>query len=194
MTRSPLTPAHLPSVLVLDRQCFGGLWSEAGYRREMESDRSDFTLLCQADFEPRSPESHRQGTERVIGIGCFWMILEEAHITLIGIAPSYQRQGLGQLLLWDLLSKAHQQGLERATLEVRASNQRALRLYNRFDFKIAGRRRGYYPDGEDALVLWRQALHHPAFVDELQHRQAQICDRLAQQHWQLTETTPGMPT
>jgi ribosomal protein S18 acetylase RimI-like enzyme len=74
-------------------------------------------------------------------LACFWAILEEAHITLLAIYPDYQRQGLGKLLLYKLLEKAVQRQLERATLEVRVSNQSAIALYEHFGFRVAGERK-----------------------------------------------------
>jgi ribosomal-protein-alanine N-acetyltransferase len=45
------------------------------------------------------------------------------------------------------------------TLEVRPSNQQAIKLYQRYGFRELGRRKGYYPDNEDALLFWYQNLH-----------------------------------
>jgi [ribosomal protein S18]-alanine N-acetyltransferase len=160
----PLTAADLPAVIELDRLCFGGLWSLEGYQRELNSDRSHFLLLSVTQEEALSnslslPILKTEITDELLGIGCFWEILEEAHVTLLGIHPKYQRQGLGRLLLEALLDKARSIGLERATLEVRASNQGAISLYEKFGFKLAGRRSHYYPDNdEDALILWRGGL------------------------------------
>jgi [ribosomal protein S18]-alanine N-acetyltransferase len=160
----PLTAADLPAVIELDRLCFGGLWSLEGYQRELNSDRSHFLLLSVTDDKALAeslslPILESEITEELLGIGCFWEILEEAHVTLLGIHPKYQRQGLGKLLLEALLDKARSLGLERATLEVRASNQGAISLYEKFGFKLAGRRSHYYPDNdEDALILWRGGL------------------------------------
>jgi ribosomal-protein-alanine N-acetyltransferase len=130
----------------------------------------------------------------LIGIGCYWAILEEAHITLLGIVPEYQRQGLGQALLYALLRSAHQRGLERATLEVRISNQSALTLYQKFGFREAGRRKRYYQNtGEDALVLWRGGLQSPDFVTLLQVWWKDVCSRLHGFGWQFsTDWEPPM--
>lgn len=123
----------------------------------------------------------------LLGLGCYWAILEETHITMLAIDPTYHRQGLGQALLYALLVSAYKRGLERATLEVRVSNHAALSLYQRFDFREAGRRRRYYPDdGEDALVLWRGGIQTPEFSERLQVWQQQVCDRLCTAGWQLT--------
>ena len=118
--------------------------------------------------------------ELIIGIGCFWAILEEAHITVLGIHPDYQGQGLGQLLLTNLLNLARVRDLERATLEVRQSNQVALSLYQKFGFKAAGKRKKYYQNPEeDAIVLWLGNLHQPEFEQKLAQWQKQLSQRLA---------------
>lgn len=155
-----VAPEQLSAVLELDQLCFGGLWTLEGYQRELDSPNSDLLGL----FIPHSPHS----PPPLLGMGCLWAILEEAHITILAVHPHYQRQGLGQALLLALLIAASERGLERATLEVRASNQSALSLYQKFGFKTAGRRRRYYQDtGEDALILWRGDLHHPKFSQTL---------------------------
>jgi len=101
-------------------------------------------------------------------MGCFWSILEEAHITILAVHPLYHGQGLGKAILYSLLRTATDIGLERATLEVRDSNYVAISLYQKFGFKTAGRRRGYYKDNnEDALILWLSELQQPHFLKNL---------------------------
>jgi ribosomal-protein-alanine N-acetyltransferase len=134
--------SDLSHFVTLDQQCLGGMWSLAGYEREWESPNGFLLGL-------RSPTE-----SALIGMGAFWQILEEAHITLLAINPQFRNQGLGQSLLTALLYLASQQQLERATLEVRASNLTAIHLYQKFGFQVAGRRPRYYPDQEDALILW----------------------------------------
>lgn len=178
----PLTPEYLPAVLELDRQCFGGLWTAEGYERELASPNSDLLVLS----TPATPTASSTDSlpETLIGLGCLWSILEEAHITLLAIHPRYQRQGLGQLLLYALLTSARKRGLERATLEVRVSNHTALSLYQKFGFREVGKRRRYYQDtGEDALVLWLGGIHRPEFEQNLAGWHQQIQKRLAQQDW-----------
>ncbi len=158
----PLSAEQLPAVVELDRICFGGHWTLEGYQRELESSSSYFlTISVRSNLKDRTASP---SPSLLVGIGCFWSILEEAHITLLAIHPDYQRQGLGRSLLSALLQLARAQGLERATLEVRPSNQAALSLYQKFGFQEAGRRRRYYQDNdEDALILWRSGLQAPDF-------------------------------
>ncbi len=160
--------------MALDQQCLGGLWTLDGYQRELASPNSEILIL-------QTP-----GSADLIGLGCYWAILEEAHITLLAIAPAHQRQGLGQALLVALLASARQRGLERATLEVRASNQAALSLYYQYGFTDVGRRRRYYADtGEDALILWQGKLQYPQFLQQLAAWQQATGDRLTQTGWQI---------
>lgn len=137
---------HLDALVQLDQLCLGGLWTKEGYQRELSSPNSELLGL----FDQQ---------EILIGFGCFWAILEEAHITVLMVHPDSQGQGLGKFLLNSLLEAAVKRKLERATLEVRASNDVALSLYKKFGFKVAGTRKGYYKQtGEDALILWRSGL------------------------------------
>lgn len=189
LTLKPLTADLLPAAVELDQVCFGRLWTLEGYRRELESPNSELIVL--------QPEGKRQSTEAIanfgdatidqssiIGLGCFWAIVEEAHITIVAVHPDCQRQGLGQVLLWALLRQAHQRGLERATLEVRPSNQAAIALYEKFGFQEAGRRRRYYEDtGEDALILWRGGLQYPEFAQTLSDWHQPILERLNGSNW-----------
>lgn len=174
----------LSAVLELDQLCFGGLWTLEGYQRELDSPNSDLLGLSipSAPAALNSPAS-------LLAMGCQWAILEEAHITLLAVHPHYQCQGLGQALLISLLTTAYDRGLERATLEVRASNKPALSLYQKFGFKTAGRRRCYYKDtGEDALILWRGDLQEPEFQQTLAIWHSSVCDRLKAAGWNLQMT------
>jgi ribosomal-protein-alanine N-acetyltransferase len=189
----PLTTSELEKVVELDRICFGKLWTKEGYQREIDSPNSLLLVLsllqksveAKNKLNPYRRLNHNLSAQ-IIGIGCFWSIVEEAHITLLGIHPDYRGQGLGQLLLYTLLDKAVEHRLERATLEVRASNQAALSLYQKFGFQVAGRRKKYYPlTGEDALIMWRGGLTQIKFQNDLATLFQQISLNLEQRSWKL---------
>ena len=197
----PLTSELLPATLVLDRLCFGGLWTLEGYQRELASPNSELLVLRTRTLQASRPHQTLEKEKKplalgptdnaaaLVGLGCFWAIVDEAHITIVAVHPDFQGQGLGQALLYALLQKAQQRGLERATLEVRASNQPALLLYEKFGFREAGRRRRYYEDtGEDALILWRGRLQSPEFDQALINWQHQVQSRLNQAGWCLSES------
>jgi [ribosomal protein S18]-alanine N-acetyltransferase len=174
----PITEAFLPAVLDLDRLCFNGLWTPEGYQREIDSPNSELIAIVTPNSELRTPNS-------LLGYACFWAILDEAHITIVAVHPNHRRKGLGHLLLYSLLVRACQRGMERATLEVRISNQSAIALYQTYGFKIAGQRKRYYTDtDEDALILWRSGLQSSEFASALKTWEIEIENRI-QQHWIL---------
>ncbi|MEH2064831.1 MAG: ribosomal protein S18-alanine N-acetyltransferase [Nostoc sp.] len=170
-----LTLENLSAILELDQACFGGLWTMDGYKRELDSPNSDILGL----FSPSSNTS-------LLGMGCFWSILDEAHITILAVHPEYHRQGMGAALLYSLIKTACDRKMERATLEVRASNLGAISLYQKFGFKTAGRRPRYYQDNdEDALILWLPDLQHRKFQATLDQWYSIVSDRLAKSFWHL---------
>jgi len=214
----PLIAADIGAVLELDQRCLGGLWTRSGYQKELDSSFSDLRVLVSAPSEGiiearrHLPAETADSTYAAIanpfhgknasvaptvssitllGCGCLWAILEEAHITTLAIDPDYQGQKLGLLLLSDLIACAQRRGLTRATLEVRASNQKALRLYQKFDFKEAGQRKRYYADGENARILWRNHLQAQECIAKVaQHQQSAIAHiETHQKYTVLTNST-----
>ncbi len=170
----PLTLSQVPEMLALDQICLGGFWTEEGYLREINSPKSSLLALYLLDSKSRERKY------RMIGMACLWSIVEEAHITLLGIHPDYRRQGLGQLLLFTLLEDAIARQLEWATLEVNVNNAAAIELYQKFGFQVAGKRKGYYqPAGDDALVLWLKGMQQPKFKSDLAQWQQKLRDRLS---------------
>ncbi len=167
----PLQPSDIQPILELDRRCLGGLWSEGGYLREIESDRSDLWLL----------ETEQQD---LIAWACLWSILDEAHITLLAVDPTYRKQGLGQYLLWVMLQAAQQREMSWAALEVRVSNTRAINLYEKFGFKLLSHRRNYYQNnGEDAAILQLKNLQSANVSQSIQDKAPQILLRLHESGW-----------
>lgn len=136
----PLAPEHLEACLALDQRCWGGLWSRSQWTTELA--------------EPQRPGLGAWQGGDLVAMACGWLILEELHITLVAVDPGQRRQGLGRRLLAALLAEGRRRGAERATLEVAAGNQAAIGLYAAAGFQEAGRRRGYYRSGEDALIQW----------------------------------------
>lgn len=93
---------------------------------------------------------------RVIGYGILSLLADESHVLNLCISPDYRRMGFGRQLLRHLLEVSVSHDVSNVLLEVRPSNESALRLYRAHGFEQIGLRRDYYraPDGrEDALVL-----------------------------------------
>ena len=123
-------------------------------------------LECAAQQDPWSPEHFaaelgnpfsrvdlcwRNG--ELAGFICTWLVAGEVQIQNVATAPTFRRQGVAARLLALALERCRASGFEAAWLEVRAGNAAAIALYHRFGFREATRRRDYYADGEDALVM-----------------------------------------
>ena len=140
MTVTELDSSWLAACLVLDERALSGLWSAQQWRRELKDPRR----LCLGWVQD----------QRLMGVACGWLVVDELHITVVAVDPDERRRGHGRCLLAALLQRARQEGAAHATLEVSDDNIAALALYNRLGFQTAGRREGYYRDGSDALIQW----------------------------------------
>jgi ribosomal-protein-alanine N-acetyltransferase len=75
------------------------------------------------------------------------------HIISMAVSPEHRRAGVGEALLQETIKRLGSK-IEEISLEVRAGNEAAMRLYEKFSFRRTGERRTrYYPDGEDALIM-----------------------------------------
>ena len=139
--------ADLEGVLAVEAESFSNPWTREMYAWELQN-RS----VCHI-YVVRTPECP------VAGFCAFWLVFDEIHINNIAMRPAFRGRGIGTALLHHILAAARELGARRATLEVRASNAEALRLYERLEFYVAGTRRNYYSNPvEDALILWRDDL------------------------------------
>jgi ribosomal-protein-alanine N-acetyltransferase len=147
-----LNSATLPQLLQLDHLCFGGHWGEQGYRTELE--RPSSTVIGAFREEALPPNSSGRD---LVGFGILWRIEDEAHIISLAVHPAHQRRGLGRTILVELLNQARDLGCAWVTLEVKASNQAAIHLYESAGFQRLGERKGYY-NGENAFVYWKKPI------------------------------------
>lgn len=107
--------------------------------------------------ELHNPASRLRGVfvnEVLVGYLIAHIVFDEAHIVALGVDPQHRGCGLGRRLVDDLIRIAHLEGVTVVTLQVRASNNIAQRLYRHVGFRIAGVRKHYYSDnGEDAITM-----------------------------------------
>ena len=137
----------LDAVLAIEAASFTNPWTREMYLAELENHDVSYCFLV------------RNSEGEVAGFCSFWRILDELHINNLAVAPEWRGSGAGTALMNRILAEGARMGARRATLEVRRSNEAALRLYQRLGFSIAGVRRDYYSQPvEDALVLWRDEL------------------------------------
>jgi ribosomal-protein-alanine N-acetyltransferase len=137
----PLTYADLPQVIAIERRAFPTPWSLAMFVLELSKPSG----ICLAAFVG----------QRLVGYLVCSRYDTVWHLMNIAVDDGLRRQGIATTLLERLFELADKPS-EQYTLEVRMSNDAAIRLYERFGFRTAGRRRAYYHDNrEDALIMWR---------------------------------------
>jgi ribosomal-protein-alanine N-acetyltransferase len=143
LTIRRLIYADLPHVIAIERRSFPTPWSLAMFVLEL----SKASGICLAALD----------AEELVGYCVCSRYDTVWHLMNIAIDPSRRREGVAAALLTRLFEEADKPG-EQYTLEVRPSNGPAIALYETFDFKRAGLRKGYYHDNkEDALIMWRTA-------------------------------------
>ncbi len=89
-----------------------------------------------------------------------WHYLD-LHVLKVATLPPYRRSGLGQQLMEMAEEHAREAGGDTVTLEVRTHNTAAIAMYNSLGYQRTGLRKGYYADGEDAVVMTKQIYAGP---------------------------------
>ncbi|WP_296182272.1 ribosomal protein S18-alanine N-acetyltransferase [Pseudomonas sp. UBA1879] len=135
-----MTEADLEAVLKIEYAAFSHPWTRGIFLDGLKS--YEIWLMFEGNQQ--------------VGHGVINVIIDEAHLLNITVKPESQGRGLGLLLLDKLMKRAYELNGRECFLELRASNQSAYRLYERYGFNEVGRRRDYYPavgGREDALVM-----------------------------------------
>jgi len=132
------TPADLETVERLERASFPDHWTSETLRNALRDPTYLVLLSDEAGF--------------LLG----WHIGEEAELARLGVLQNERGRGLGLALVWQALREWQARGVSSVFLEVRASNDGAVRLYERAGFSTIGRRANYYANGEDARVMTRE--------------------------------------
>jgi len=192
----PMCTADIPQVNEIDRECFPTQWPPLSYRRELLTNPISYYLVLlehrdgaeEPPVQNPEPSSQHGGTfpervkrffradgahepvtrERILGVVGFWIMAGEAHISTIGVRQAYRRLGLGELLLSAAIDLAQTVEATFVTLEVRASNSVAQALYRKYAFGDVGRRKAYYSDREDAVIMSTDSIDSPTFQSHFQ--------------------------
>jgi [ribosomal protein S18]-alanine N-acetyltransferase len=155
VTITPMRRRHLRSVMRIEAQAVHRGWSVGLYLAELRRERDRVYLVA------------KTGTA-VVGYAGLLLQGDDAHVTTIGVDEGVQGRRIGSRLLLVLVDEARRLGAVNLTLEVRATNDPAVRLYRRFGLAPAGIRKNYYADiGEDALIMWAHDIDTPAYAERL---------------------------
>ena len=135
----PLGAEALPALSEIERRANRVPWSEKLLAQEFEN---RFSRLFGAFVG-----------EKQVGFLVAHVVLDEAHVVNLAVAPEWRRMGIGRLLLDTLLRQLFEEGARWAYLEVRESNTPALILYGSLGFYRVALRQGYYSDNGESTVL-----------------------------------------
>lgn len=134
-----LEEKDLPQVLEIAKQSFTVPWSEKSFKKELFNKNS---LLKVAEIEGE-----------IVGYVVFRRILDEVELLSVAVSPFFRRKGIATQLIKETLNEI-KDSVKECFLEVRISNEEAIRLYEKLGFLRIGIRKKYYllPE-EDAIIM-----------------------------------------
>ena len=138
-----MSQAHVAQVAALEKLCFSDPWSENSVASELKNGLSLWLVALVGDTV-----AGYIGSQSVLG---------ESDMMNVAVHPDYRRQGIGEKLISELVCALKAKGDHCLSLEVRASNEPAQRLYEKLGFIQVGRRPNYYRNPkEDACILRKE--------------------------------------
>lgn len=124
----------------LERQIFSKPWSRTGFVDALNLGNTVFLV------------AEEEG--RILGYIGMYFALDEGEITNVAVDPAERRKGIGGILLDAIKKEAERRSLTKIVLEVRVSNETAIRLYERNGFAGCGIRKEFYEEPrEDAYIM-----------------------------------------
>lgn len=203
-----MTMLDVPRVVEIERLAYPSPWPPSAYRKELQDNRWAHYIVLRdkqipqesASLPPVEGEKPRRffplsflpgrattavsspNLAAIVGFAGLWLMVDEAHVTTIAMHPNFRRRGLGEYMLASLIEIAYDIGAKWVTLEVRVTNYNAQNLYHKYGFREAGLRHRYYSDNqEDALIMWTEEIHSPAYKQQFQGLKSDLMKKLAAQ-------------
>jgi [ribosomal protein S18]-alanine N-acetyltransferase len=139
-----LEAADLTAIEAIEQRAYPTPWSRSMFASELAKP----TSICLGAFEG----------DDLLGYVINSRYVDAWHIMNVAVDPDRRRRGIATRLLERLFELTRDDERRGYTLEVRISNEDAIRLYEQLGFEPRGIRRGYYTDNkEDALIMWRES-------------------------------------
>ena len=135
--------SDLDHIMEIEKLCFKAPWGRDDLYREINDNKLSVMPVITID-------------DLVVGFCDYWNTFDSGTICQIAIHPDYQKQKLGSKLLEEVLKDAKAKKIRTLTLEVRASNEKAINFYKKFGFKITLVKEAYYSNGEDAIYMIKE--------------------------------------
>ncbi len=131
---------YLPQIEALEQVCFSSPWTLEQLKTQLKDGRHEFIAAV--------------SEETVLGYVGMMYVLDEGYISNVAVAPQFRRCGIADALIDKLTRIAESLELSFVTLEVRESNESAIKLYSKHGFEPVGRRKKYYDfPKEDAILM-----------------------------------------
>lgn len=141
-----LSYQHIPELMNLEKIIFPCPWSEDMFYNEIGSEFSNFYVLTDEE-------------NKIVGYFGLWIIADEGHINNFAVIPEFRGCGIGKMMMEKIFEIGAKHKVSLYYLEVRISNEPAIRLYKKFGFFEAGIRKNYYSQPvEDALLMTKVVL------------------------------------
>lgn len=139
MQITDMCETHLPDILSVEQESFSHPWTEAMFREEMNGAFSVYRVVILENT--------------AVAYMGMWILADEGHITNVAVSKAHRRKGIADALIEDFIALAKEKNLCLMTLEVRKSNEKAIALYAKHGFVPVGRRKNYYENTEDAILM-----------------------------------------
>ena len=137
-----LDSSDLDAIEAIEQVAYPTPWSRSMFASELAKP----TSICLGAFEG----------QELVGYVINSRYVDAWHVMNVAVDPDHQRRGVASALIERLFELTHDDERRGYTLEVRVSNEDAIRLYEKLGFEARGTRRGYYTDNrEDAVIMWR---------------------------------------
>ena len=139
-----MTEQDLDEIMLIEQESFSLPWSRESYLGELKNKFSNY-LVC--DYEGK--------VAAYVGV---WVVFEEAHITNVAVGKKYRSRGMGKSLMLEVEKLVRQKGAQTILLEVRPSNEVAIRMYLELGYIPTGLRKAYYSDNQEDAILMTKYL------------------------------------
>ena len=184
----------IPQVTEIDHDAFPTEWPPTNFPRELENKLAYYIIACETKDTGPQPDQKSAGKETkpglvdrfrrifsrnqvpdedppdetsILGYAGMWIMADEAHVTSIASHKEHRHQGIGEVLLINLIELAMTKHARIVTLEARVSNLVAQNLYYKFSFDKLGVRKAYYLDNkEDAVIMSTEYIGSPSFKEK----------------------------
>lgn len=137
------TEEDAEAAAIIEAENFSKPWTREGFAKAVQNKNAVY-LVAELKGE-------------ILGYAGMWCALDEGEITNVSVKKSAQGRGIGKLLMQALEGKGKEEGVSSYFLEVRCSNERAIRLYEGCGFRRLGIRKNFYEAPvEDACIMGKQ--------------------------------------